>query len=106
MRRLSCAVTLVAVLVLGVTVQPAGAGYWRWPAGTGYGYFYAQIVVGSCWYHPGAVCSGWNYWCDSYTEKQDGGQILHAFENSDRIRGHYVSGGGADLLRDSPLIRS
>lgn len=48
----------------------------------------STTVSGSgCWYTPGSACSGWNYWVNNWLQADVYGEVLQAFENSERIRG-------------------
>jgi hypothetical protein len=87
----------LATAFFATATTVATAGYWKWPA-SGYGTLTSGTVSGTCWYNPGAVCSGWNYWCNSFLDKSSGGVVLHGYENSERIRGHFLSAGEDEVL--------
>lgn len=58
-----------------------------------------------CWYQPGAVCSGWNYFTFHTFNKYEsnGGTVLYGYENNNVIRGRFSSAAGTYYIYPSDV---
>lgn len=82
--------TLLAVAAaFAALALPTSAATWEFNGRVGIGYYSGPCIF----YWNMARCSGWNYWGVGSCTNYDGGTILCGFENTNRIRGIYLSAG-------------